>query len=184
MSDPRFTLAVVASLDGYIARWSGHSPAGWASAEEQALFFADVAAADWCIMGRHTHRAADRPDRHRIVFSTTVEGWQRPTQLWLNPQRLAPELGPATLAALVAPCRPLTRGLILGGTTVHDWFHAARAIHRIHLTVEPVRFGSGLPIFAGAENSDPVKVLSDKGYTVRSDTRLNAQGTRYLVLTP
>ena len=60
---PEFTLTVVTSADGYIARAPDDPPQNWASAEEQALFFADVEAADWAIMGRHTHEAADRPDR-------------------------------------------------------------------------------------------------------------------------
>ena len=86
-------------------------------------------------MGRHTHEAADKPHRWRIVFSSQAAGWQRPTQLWLDPGALTP----GDLAKRVAEVRPLARGLILGGTRVHDWFLAHRAIHRVHLTEEPQR---------------------------------------------
>ena len=46
-----FTLTVVTSADGYIARATDHPPQAWASAEEQVLFFRDVEAADWVILG-------------------------------------------------------------------------------------------------------------------------------------
>lgn len=176
---PQFTLAVVASEDGYIARTPDHPPQAWASAEEQALFFDAVENADWAIMGRHTHEAADKPHRRRIIFSTGKEGWRRPTQVWLDPSGRAP----GDLPALVNAVHPLTQGLILGGTRVHDWFHAARAIDRIDLTIEPTLFGTGLPIFTG-QAGDPIAVLCAAGYRVRTEQMLNAAGTRFLTLTP
>lgn len=174
---PHFTLAVVTSADGFIARAPDDAPQNWASAEEQVLFFRDVEAADWAIMGRHTHEAADRPDRRRIVFSRQIAGWRRPTQLWLDPAKT----DPAGLARAVADVRTLAHGLILGGTTVHDWFHAHAAIHRVHLTVEPVRFGSGLPVFTGQGNDGPEQAFAARGYRKLSEETLNAAGTRYSV---
>ena len=179
MFSPRFTLTVVVSADGFIARHKGDAPHEWASAEEQALFFGDVEAADWSIMGRHTHEAADRADRRRIVFSGAGGGWKRETQLWVSPEGLAPE----PLAPLVDAVQPLNRGLILGGTRVHDWFLRHGAIHRVHLTVEPVRFGAGLPLFTGAEGPS-VEVLKRLGFGIREMRVLNRTGTRHVVLEP
>ncbi|MDJ0630040.1 MAG: dihydrofolate reductase family protein [Rhodobacter sp.] len=170
---PFFTLTVVTSADGYIARARDDAPQQWASAEEQALFFADVAAADWAIMGRHTHEAADRPDRHRIVLSSRVCGWRRPTQLWLDPDGISPR----DLPDLVASRRPLRNGLILGGTRVHDWFLAHAAIDRVHLTVEPAIFGAGLPLFTGTAGQLPGPVLEAAGFRCLKERRLNTAGT-------
>ena len=172
-----FTLVVVSTEDGFIARHPKDSPASWASAEEQALFFAEVDAADWSVMGRHTHEAADRPDRRRIVFSSRVSApeWRRETQVWVNPEGMAPTDFPA----LVAHRRPLDHGLILGGTAVHDWFDGKRAIDKVLLTVEPIAFGAGLPLFTGAEG-DPVRTLLRRGYTLSDERPLNAAGTRLL----
>lgn len=178
---PVFTLAVVTSADGFIARTPDEPPQAWASAEEQALFFADVEAADWAVMGRRTHAAADRPDRRRIVFSAAggAGEWRRPAQLWIDPARL----GPGDLAARVAGVRPLRAGLILGGTRVHDWFLAQGAIDRVHLTVEPLRFGAGLPLFSDAAGPAE-EVLAARGFARRSTRRLNAGGTVHEVWTP
>ncbi len=129
-------------------------------------------------MGRHTHEAADRPLRRRIIFSTTKSGWQRPTQLWLNPGQTRPD----ELADLVGSVHPLGDGLILGGTRVHDWFLAHNAINRVHLTVEPVVFGAGLGIFSGSSGGDPISEFTSRGFKVQSDVVLNAAGTRYLAL--
>ena len=177
---PHFTLTVVASADGFIARHPGDAPYLWASPEEQALFFADVEAADWGVMGRGTHEAADRPDRRRIVFSSAGGGWKRPTQLWIDPV----ELMPGDLAALVADVRPLERGIILGGTRVHDWFLECGAIDRVHLTVEPLRFGEGLPIFTGQATDDPFAVFRAAGFGPVEERALNDTGTRFHILEP
>ncbi|MGR3512687.1 MAG: dihydrofolate reductase family protein [Paracoccaceae bacterium] len=180
MSQPQFTLTVASSADALISPTTDTSTASWASAEEQALFFADIAAADWCIMGRHTHQAADKPDRHRIIFSASVAGWQRPTQLWLDPN----DLTPADLADHVRSVRSLRSGLILGGTRVHDWFLAQNAIDRVHLTIEPVRFDGGVPIFTGQAETDPLSVFTSRGFRVTEERDLNAEGTRFCILCP
>ena len=182
MADVEFTLVVAATLDGYIAKAPNHPTHEWASDEEQAQFFARVEAADWAVMGRNTHQAADRPDRRRIVFSSryATPEWRRPTQVWLDPAGL----GPADLAALVGDVRPLGQGVILGGTRVHDWFLAHRAIHAVALSIEPVRFGGGLPIFAGTGGQDPLAVMQAAGFAVAADEVLNAAGTRLITLRP
>lgn len=179
---PRFALAVVATSDGFIARAKDHPPAAWASAEEQQIFLAEVEAADWAIMGRHTHEAADKPNRRRIIFTSAepMPRWRRPTQVWLDPARMMPQ----ALAPLVEGVRPLRDGLILGGTLVHDWFHRTNAIHRISLTVEPVTFGDGLPILSDQRLRDPVEALRQAGYDPVEERELNDAGTRLVTMLP
>lgn len=172
-----FTLTVATSVDGFIARATDDAPQSWASPEEQTLFFRDVDAADWAIMGRNTHQAADKPHRRRIIFSSQISGWRRPNQLWLDPSTIEP----ADLERKVAEVHPLRLGLILGGTRVHDWFLAHRRIDRVHLTIEPVTFGNGLKVFSDAQGTDPVEIFASRGFRRISEKRLNAAGTRYLV---
>ncbi|MGI9390312.1 MAG: dihydrofolate reductase family protein [Boseongicola sp.] len=175
-----FTLTVATSADGFISRTAEEPPQEWASAEEQTLFFRDVDAADWAIMGRNTHEAADKPYRRRIVFSSKTGGWQRPTQLWLDPAGVAPN----DLVQRVADVHPLDRGLILGGTRVHDWFLAHGAIDKVHLTIEPIAFGAGLRIFSNQSSANAVEAFTSNGFTVDSHNVLNGRGTRFLEMSP
>ena len=131
-------------------------------------------------MGRGTHEAADKPHRRRVVFSSGRAGWLRPTQLWLDPAGVTP----ADLSGLVDNVHPLKNGLILGGTRVHDWFLGHAAIDEVHLTVEPVDFETGLPVFTGQTTRDPVASFRERGFRVEREVLLNAQGTRHLVLVP
>lgn len=179
-NSPHFTLTVATSLDGFIARAVDDAPQSWASAEEQELFFRDVEAADWAIMGKNTHLAADKPHRHRVIFSSKTEGWQRPTQFWCDPTDLAP----TDLVTLVSGIRDLKNGLILGGTRVHDWFLRHGAIHRINLTVEPLIFVKGLPVFSDQIGTNPLEDLQRRGFSIVSESTLNAAGTRYYELAP
>jgi dihydrofolate reductase len=175
-----FTLTAVTSTDGYIGRHAGEHPGSWASPEEQARFLAEVPRYDWAFMGRTTHETAFRKDRRRVVFSRTARGldWRAETHLWVDPA-LVP--WPDILAAL-GPVRPPRRCIVLGGTAVHDWFLDCNLIDRIELTIEPLRFGAGLPLLTG-QTGDALAALKERGFAVAGEHRLNAQGTRLLLLT-
>lgn len=179
---PRFSLLVVTSQDGFIARAPGHGPWEWASAEEQEIFFREVDAADWSVMGRGTHEAALKPERRRIIFSHQPDSpeWRLPNHLWLNPAGLTPD----DLAALVDGNFPMREAVVLGGTPVHDWFHAHGRLDRVVLTVEPVRFGQGLPIFTGQREGEAEVVFPARGYREICRRILNAQGTRLIEYVP
>lgn len=176
----RFILYVVTSADGYIARGPGDPPSAWASAEEQASFFAAIAAADWAIMGRGTHEAAPRRGRRRIVFSSRGGGWCDEAELWCDPGPISP----ADLVAAVRDVRPLRTGAILGGTRVHDWFLAHHAIDAVRLSVEPVSFGAGLPLFSDSAGETADAALAARGFRRREARRLNAAGTRHELWRP
>jgi dihydrofolate reductase len=179
MPEITFTLTAVVSADGYIARRAGEHPGSWASAEEQARFLAEVPGYDWAFMGRTTHETAFRKDRRRVVFSRMAAGleWREATHLWVDPDRVP---WPDILAALL-PVRPPRRCIVLGGATVHDWFLERDLIDRIELTIEPVRFGAGLPLLT-RQTEDVVAELLRRGFAVVDEQRLNARGTRLLVL--
>jgi dihydrofolate reductase len=179
---PRFTLVVASTADGFIARAPGHAPQEWASPEEQAIFLAAVDAADWAIMGRVTAGSSPKPWRRRVVFSTSAPApdWRMPSQLWVDPRDLTPD----DLPGMVAAVRPMREALILGGARVHDWFHAHERIDAVTLTVEPVRFGEGLPLFPDDPGGDPVGAFERRGYTVAGSAPVNDRGTVLVRLRP
>jgi dihydrofolate reductase len=174
-----FTLTAVISADGYIARRAGEHPGSWASAEEQARFLAEVPGYDWAFMGRTTHLTAFREDRRRVVFSRTAAGleWREATHLWVDPNHVSL----TDLLAALTPVRPPRRCIVLGGGAVHDWFLARELIDRIELTIEPVRFGAGLPLLTG-QTGDVTAELLRRGFVLVEQQEINPQGTRLLVL--
>jgi dihydrofolate reductase len=180
MPEITFTLTAVVSADGYIARRAGEHPGSWASAEEQARFLAEIPAYDWAFMGRTTHETAFRTDRRRVVFSRAAPRleWREETHLWVDPDRVP---WPDILAAL-APVRHPRRCIVLGGATVHDWFLERDLIDRIELTIEPLRFGAGLPLLT-RETDDVVAELLRRGFVVVGEEQINAKCTQLLVLT-
>jgi dihydrofolate reductase len=175
-----FTLTAVVSADGFIGRRAGEHPGSWASGEEQARFLAEVPTYDWAFMGRTTHLTAFRKDRRRVVFSRSAKGldWREEIHLWVDPARTP---WPEILAALT-PVRPPRRCIVLGGAAVLDWFLERDLIARIELTIEPLHFGAGLPLLAN-QPGEPVAVLAERGFALLDEQRLNAQGTRLLLLT-
>ncbi len=174
----RFTLIVVTSRDGYIAPADGVSPAGWASREEQRHFRGLVAGLDWAFIGRRTHELAWRPDRRRVVFTGSFAGpeWRHPLHLWADPARVS-------LDAIVARATTVHAAWncgILGGVAVHDWFAAAGLIDAVELTIEPLDFKGGLPLFSRARGMAPGLALARLGLVQVGELALNAGGTRLL----
>jgi dihydrofolate reductase len=179
MRNTTFTLTAVVSADGYIARRAGEHPGSWASAEEQARFLAAVPCYDWAFMGRMTHETAFRRDRRRVVFSRSATGldWREDTHLWVDPARVSL----AEILAALTPIRPPRRCIVLGGASVHDWFLERDLIDRIELSIEPLRFGTGLPLLTG-QPDDVTKELTRRGFVLVEERQLNPRGTRLLVL--
>ncbi len=179
---PIITLLAVTSLDGYIAKHSGHAPATWASPEEQDHFLTRMDQMDWSVMGRVTHEAAFRPNRKRVVFSTLPEKpeWRTENHLWLNPDGNIQDtvMDQFVGASSVA---------LLGGTRVHDWFLERNLIDVIELSVEPVVFGAGLPLFwhdqwSGFQRIDEIiPAMAKLGFDVEGGVRaLNMNGTKLM----
>ncbi|QMU57298.1 MAG: hypothetical protein GKR98_03190 [Boseongicola sp.] len=54
----------------------------------------------------------------------------------------------------------------------------------MNLTIEPVTFGNGLRIFSDQADSDPLKIFTNRGFSVATEQELNTAGTRYLELYP
>jgi dihydrofolate reductase len=182
MTQTRLVLLAVVSADGFIARHPGEHPGAWASQAEQARFLRAVPRHDWAFMGRTTHETAWRADRRRVVFSRSATGleWRHPTHLWVDPGR---QPWPAILAEL-AKRRPPRRCAVLGGTAVHDWFLARGLLDRIDLSIEPLRFGQGLPLLSGQPAGPAEAHLMALGWRRLLERPLGEAGTRRLLLLP
>jgi dihydrofolate reductase len=168
-----FLLLAVVSSDGFIARHPCDPPWTWASAEEQARFRATMAEVAWSVMGRVTHETALRPERRRIVFTSSVTGvaWLTPNHLGFNPAgaRFDEALDMAKVDGRIA---------ILGGTRVHDYMLEIGKVDEIRLSIEPIAFGQGLSMFSGVAWAGVETHIATHGMArVGEDEVLNAAGT-------
>lgn len=168
-----FLLLAVVSSDGFIARYPGDPPWTWASPEEQARFRATMARVAWSVMGRITHETALKAERKRVVFTSGVTGiaWLTPNHLGFNPAgaRFDEAMDLAGIDGEVA---------ILGGTRVHDHMLEIGRVDEIRLSIEPVQFKEGLPLFTGIPWAGVETHLATHGMArVGEDEKLNDAGT-------
>ncbi len=172
---PVFTLIAVTSRDGRITGPLGEPPMAWASAAEQQVFHAAVDALDWSFIGRRTHLLAWRPERYRVVFSHSCKKplWRHPRRLWVDPERTTLD----AMLELLRLVRKTEHCGILGGVGVHDWFAAAGRIDRASITIEPLTFDAGLPLFSAAPGEDPRATLPRLGLRQTDERALNPEGT-------
>jgi dihydrofolate reductase len=177
-----FLLLAVVSSDGFIARHPGHPPWEWASAEEQARFRATMAEVTWSVLGRVTHETALKAERKRIVFTSSVKG-----VAWLTPNHLGFNPAGATFDEALETAKPDGLVAILGGTRVHDHMLEIGRVDELRLSVEPTRFGEGLPMFTGVAWLGLDDHLARHGMVrAGEDEKLNDAGTverRYWKLT-
>lgn len=171
-----FTLIAVTSRDGFITGPNGEAPRHWASPEEQVRFAETVGALDWSFIGRLTHTLAWRANRRRVVFSRSFGGpcWRHPRRLWVDPHRVPF----ATILAFVSAVQPPEHCGILGGLGVHDWFAERDLIDAAEITVEPLTFGRGLPLFSGRAWTDPSVSMARLGLVETDSITLNSSGSR------
>ena len=134
------TLIIVAlSADGFIARDPSEPSTVWTSKEDKKHFFETTKKCGAIIMGARTFETIGKalPGRRNIVYSAkqiNVSGIETTS---LPPQELIGKLEK----------EGVTEVAICGGTTVYTTFMNAGLIDEIYLTIEPVLFGKGLPLF-------------------------------------
>ena len=162
INQPRYQAVVAVSIDGKIAEYSGHF-SDWTSSEDKSFLHATLDACDVVIVGNTTYQLALEPLKKRncVVFTRSVFTTERinPGLLYFNPSRVS-------LADFIKKMRYKII-VILGGTQVYSYCLQNNLIDELYLTVEPIVFGSGLPLFdAGhqcAWKLETIKRLNNKG---------------------
>ncbi len=119
---------------------------------------------DVVVVGNNTYKTAIEPlsQRRCIVFTTSVatNEHKSDTLTYCNPAS--------------AGCIPLLEKYatlaLLGGTQTYTWFLENDLLDEIYLTIEPIVFGRGLPLF---ETSKPLET----SFRLESVRELNDKGT-------
>ncbi|EDK72444.1 bifunctional deaminase-reductase domain protein [candidate division TM7 genomosp. GTL1] len=135
-------LIVATTADGMIGRSTGHL-ADWTSPEDKKLFVRLTKEAGVMVMGARTFETIGRalPGRRTIVYtskpeSITVEGVEATNE---SPTELVARLKNEG-ASGVAIC---------GGASIYQLFMESGLVDEVYLTLEPLLFGTGVPLFSG-----------------------------------
>ena len=139
----KYTLAFACSSDGFIAKYSGDNPFEWTSLEDKKHLDKLIKNHKWQVMGRKTHELNPNESRSRIIFSRK---YQKIKQIKnsINQYYFNPDIN--QWDEFENLCKESV--LILGGTSVHDYFLYADLIDEIFITIEPLKFGDARIIFA------------------------------------
>lgn len=161
-----FTAIAAVTLDGKIAKNSRH-PSTWTSAEDKKFFTAELKKYDLLILGNNTFKAIENKgsgSQDYLIFSRTPLPQPSSNVRYFNPE-VENFLNYIT-------SKNYQNVAILGGTQIYNWFLAHDLINEIYITIEPLIFGAGLPLFS--------KGTIDQKFQLVSCDRLNAVGTLLL----
>ena len=159
----KYTALVASSIDGRIAKDS-RSFADWTSKEDWNFFQTFIAKVDVVIVGYNTYKVAkERLDkRNTIVFTSKYNKIKEVgSVVFLNPaliyfKEFIEQKGYKKIA-------------ILGGPAIYNYFLENKMLDELLLTIEPIIFTNGIPMFLGKKfkkyelNLVSVKKLNKKG---------------------
>lgn len=116
--------------------------ADWTSREDKQLFVAKTKEAGTMVMGSKTFATIGRalPGRKTIVYTS------RPDEFAAIDNVEATNESPAELIARLES-QGVTSLAVCGGASIYSLFMQAGVVDELFLTVEPVVFGTGVPLF-------------------------------------
>ena len=174
----RYKLIAVVSQDGFIARYSGDNPESWTSKEEKIFFKSDMQDCEWSAMGRKTHELSYNKNKKRIIFSRDLSNFRfvNNNHVYFNPNQ-------TTFDEIIKKILPATTICILGGTTVYDYFMNNKLLDELIITIEPITFRRGLPLFSQIKWKNFIDHFIKDGFVLAKEIKkINKNGTKYFHL--
>jgi len=138
-----FLIAAI-TVDGFIGRSADHL-ADWTSPEDKKLFVTKTKEAGIMVMGSKTFATIGRalPGRKTIVYTS------RPDEFAPLENVEATNESPAELVTRLEQAGA-TGLAICGGASIYSLFMEAGVVDELYLSVEPVAFGMGVPLFGNS----------------------------------
>jgi dihydrofolate reductase len=138
-------LVAAVTADGFIGRDPNHL-ADWTGKADKKLFVEVTKEAGVMVMGSRTFATIGRalPGRRTIVYTSrpdaiTAEGVETTTE---DPKALVNRLEKEGAHGLA----------IAGGASIYQQFMAAGVVDELYITIAPLLFGTGVPLFSGDLN--------------------------------
>ena len=152
----KVTLYMAATLNGLIAK--PNDDTSWVSKEEWDSYSAATRAAGNLIVGHRTYdiltkqpEFAEFKDVRVLVVATHEVKLVAPNHSVVS--------SPKEALALLGEAQEV---MVAGGGALNASFLAENLVDEIYLDIEPVIFGSGIPLFHGTEFERPLKLLGTK----------------------
>ena len=164
MDSERYLAIAAVSLDGKIAADEKHF-SNWTSPEDKTFMRALLSKCDVVIVGNSTYKTAKKPlsKRNCIVLTRSVK-----TSVQKAPNLLYLNTNGANLKQTIRKAG-YKKIAILGGAQTYAYCLENKMLTDLYLTIEPVIFGAGIPLFAGKYKLRKVQIISTK--------KLNKSGT-------
>jgi dihydrofolate reductase len=133
-------LIAALTTDGFIAQKKEQSSLSWTSKADKTRFVELTKRAGVMIMGRTTFETIGKPlkDRRMIVYTSrplNVEGVETTQE---DPAKLLQKLEQEGFKEVA----------ICGGSQIYTLFAKNKLINALYLTIEPITFGNGIPLFS------------------------------------
>lgn len=165
-------LIAAMSIDGYIAKDLTTPSTTWTSREDKLLFAELTERAGVLIMGRKTLETFGRPLKNRkiIVLSSQIK-----PDVYAHIPNEQLEFRTSTPAEVITQLENegFAEVAICGGTQIYSSFLGAGLIKTLYITVEPLLFGEGKPLWQVTPLSNPISV------ELKSMRKLNDSGTLF-----
>lgn len=137
----KITLIVAMSVDGRIAAGRDELT-DWTSAEDKRFFVLKTKEAGVVIMGRRTFQTIGEPLPERLNVVMTHQ--EPPFDDIPGVLECTRETPGAVLRSLAS--RGYTEAAVVGGREIYSAFLEAGLVTDIYVTIEPLLFGSGIPL--------------------------------------
>lgn len=165
----RITLVAVTSINGKITRGDDPDIYKWTSKEDQEYYFLQIKRSKLIVMGSSTYGAAKHlikleKGTLRIVLTRTPGKYENEQEKGVL--EFSNEKPSELVRRLEKQFDELT---LVGGSRISSSFMKAGLVDEIYLTIEPVVFGSGKPLFADEEFESTFELVSIE--------KLNKKGT-------
>lgn len=137
----KVSLVAAVTQDGFIAR-SHDELANWSSGVDKKFFVQITKEAGVMIMGSTTYDTIGRPlPGRKTVIYTSQPGKYKGVDVMTTRAK------PATLLKRLA-AEGYEHVTICGGSVIYNMFMQAGLVTDLYITIEPVTFGEGIPLFA------------------------------------